>query len=147
MTNPTAVQQGDALPPFDGVEDAQMNTGKLPGKVSQFRLYKDANQLIPILKVSKTKFVHDAVMAAANDPSLLGWALIHRGTRVPQAAEQQSRISISTSVKFQENVDALAVTYRMTNEEVVRLAVEAAVFKEAERKAWKAAHTLEAVPA
>jgi hypothetical protein len=129
MTNQPAVEPGTALPPFDGVEEAQMVADRVPGKVSQFRLYRDANLLIPIAKVSKTKFVHDAVMAAANDPARLGWALIHRGTRVPQAAEQQARISISTSVSFQENVEALAVTYRMTNEEVVRLAVEAAVYK------------------
>lgn len=104
-------------------------TAKVPGKVTQFRLYKDANVLIPIAKTSKTAFVHDAVAAAADEPALLGWALVKRGTRAPQSGDQQCRISIATSVSFQENVEALAVAYRMPNEEVVRLAVEAAVFQ------------------
>jgi len=132
----------DALPPFDSVEEAQMAaaaevSGKLPGKVSQFRLYKDANLLIPIAKTTKTAFVHAAVAAAANDPSLLGWALVERGKRAPQTADQQCRISISTSVAFQENVEALATTFRITNEEIVRLAVEAAVFKKTPREQAK----------
>lgn len=109
--------------------DAPQTDPKLPGKVTQFRLYRDANVLIPIQKTSKTKFVHDAVAAAANEPALLGWALVKRGSRLPQSADQQSRISIATSVSFQENVEALSVTFRMPNEEIVRLAVEAAVFQ------------------
>lgn len=121
MTNPTF--------PQETTSEAALEEPKVPGKVTQFRLYKDANQLIPILKTSKTKFVHDAVSAAAEDPSLLGWALVMRGVRKPQTADQQSRISIATSVRFQENVEALSTTFRLPNEEIVRLSVEAAVYK------------------
>lgn len=109
--------------------NAQQAALKTPGKVTQFRLYKDSNLLIPINKGSKTQFVHDAVAAAANEPALLGWALVKRGTRSPQTATQTARISIATTVKFQENVEALSTVYRMANEEIVRLAVEAAVYE------------------
>lgn len=95
-------------------------------RMSQFRLYTDCNKLIPIHKMTKTAFVHEAVKAAANNPNLLGLALAGRATRMPN--EDVARISIASQSDFDVNVKALATTFRMTNEEIVRLAVEAAVY-------------------
>lgn len=101
---------------------------KTNARISQFRLYRDANKAIPVNRMTKTAFVQLAVRLAADNPERLGLALSSRFTRPTNT--EVDRISISWQGKFAEDVTSLADLFRLSQEEVVRLAVEASVFCE-----------------
>lgn len=94
--------------------------------VSQFRLHKDANLRIPVVRMTKTSYLHECVADAVKDPSVLGSALIERTRREP--CDLLQRVSITTNKTFDEGVAYLAQTLRLSGEEVVRLAVEYGVY-------------------
>lgn len=94
--------------------------------VSQFRLHKDANLRIPVVRMTKTAFLHECVADAVREPDILGLALTNRARLEP--CDHLQRVSITTNKAFDDGVAYLAQTMRLSGEEVVRLAVEYGVF-------------------